>query len=61
MLDPQNINNSTNKAALVKEATSHAPLKASNTKAVNGHPKSKGAATTGDPLKKGKKRKAPAS
>jgi len=45
----------------VKETTAQAPLKTSNTKAVNGHPKAKGTASTGDKMKKGKKRKAPAS
>lgn len=60
MLDPQDKNKSntipTNPT--VKETTAHPPLK---TKAVNGHPKSKGATSTADSLKKGKKRKAPAA
>ncbi|KAF8912703.1 hypothetical protein CPB84DRAFT_1841149 [Gymnopilus junonius] len=58
MLDPQNTKS---KTALVKDTNSNAPLKASNTKVVNGHPKSKGTAANGEALKKGKKRKAPAS
>jgi COMPASS component SPP1 len=60
MLDPQDKNNSntTSTHPTAKETTVHAPLK---TKAVNGHPKSKGATSTADNLKKGKKRKAPAA
>jgi COMPASS component SPP1 len=65
-LDPQDVNNdlapnTTAGNPSAKEPTAHAPLKASNTKAVNGHPKTKGAVSTGENLKKGKKRKAPAS
>jgi len=60
MLDPQDKKNSntTSTNPTAKETTAHAPLK---TKAVNGHPKSKGATSTADNLKKGKKRKAPAA
>jgi len=65
MLDPRNTDSSTNinatsDAKKTKDATSNTPLKASNTKTVNGHLKSKSAMTAGDALKKGKKRKAPA-
>ena len=60
MLDPQDKNNSTTTPTnpTAKETTAHAPLK---TKAVNGHPKAKGATLTADNQKKGKKRKAPAA
>ncbi|KAF8168059.1 hypothetical protein B0H34DRAFT_684045 [Crassisporium funariophilum] len=52
MLDPQSRTAS-------ETTTSVAPLKSSNAKLVNGHPKTK--ATTAESLKKGKKRKAPTS
>lgn len=66
MLDPQNTNNpatanhTTIQITSAKD-TSHVPLKSSNTKSVNGHAKSKAAASSSDAHKKGKKRKAPAS
>ncbi|KAF9569613.1 hypothetical protein CPC08DRAFT_652413 [Agrocybe pediades] len=68
MLDPQGIDKknaanttTTTSNKKTKDTTSGGPLKAANTKVVNGHVKSKAASAAGDASKKGKKRKAPAS
>lgn len=60
ILDPQTTNNPANGANGASDAVSHAPLK-NSTKALNGHSKTKAAASAVDGQKKGKKRKAPAS
>jgi len=57
MLEPQDTTTTTTSATKPKDTANHAPLKSSNAKQVNGHPKSKASTTTTE--KKGKKRKAP--